>query len=269
MKLAVIGIGKMGQALLRRWLAANWITAEQITVYDADPAVMTAFAAEYTVQTAASPAAAARQADWVLLAVKPQVAPSVLKTLAADWQPGQVLVSIAAGLTLADLRGWSGRQPAIVRVMPNLPAVIGQGVSAICYDQATTEIMATAQSMFTVCGLAADVPEALFDAVTGLSGSGPAYVLMMIEALADGAVAQGLSRQQALQMAARTVEGAAALVLESQEHPAVLRDQITSPGGTTAAALRVLEHGGLRAAVIDAVGAAAERSRQLRTDKPS
>lgn len=269
MRLAVIGIGKMGQALLKRWLAAEWIPADHITIYDKDEAAMTSFAAAYDVQTAVSPADAAGQADWVLLAVKPQVCPHVLQTLEAQWKPGQVLVSIAAGVTLSELRSRSGRHPAIVRVMPNLPAVIGQGVSALCHDQATADMMHTATAMFEVCGLALDVPESLFDAVTGLSGSGPAYVLLMIEALAEGAVAQGLSRQQALRMAAQTVQGAAALALQSEEHPAVLKDQITSPGGTTAAALAVLERHSVRAAMIDAVAAAAKRSKQLRADRPS
>jgi pyrroline-5-carboxylate reductase len=175
-----------------------------------------------------------------------------------------ILVSIAAGVTLQKLRGLAGDRPAIARAMPNTPAQIGQGVTAVCFDQASQEHSRSVLALFQSCGLVFEVREELMDAVTGLSGSGPAYVYLMIEALADGGVRQGLPRDMALKMAAMTLAGAAQLVLASGQHPAQLKDQVTTPGGTTIEGLAVLEAAGLRAGLSDAVAASAARSRQLR-----
>ena len=264
MKLAVIGAGQMGQALTRRFVEADLFAPEEVLVYDKDETRMNDFAALIHAQTCVSGKEAARQADYILLAVKPQVCQVVVRDLASVIHETQVIVSIAAGITLSQLRSWSNGRAAVVRVMPNLPAVIGQGVSALCFSKTNTEQEAVAHQMFSACGMAFELEEQLLDAVTGLSGSGPAYVMLMIEALADGAVLQGMPRDQALKMAAMTLKGSAQLVLDQGKHPGELKDQVCSPGGTTIAAVRVLEEQGIRSSLIEAVAAATRRSEELR-----
>ena len=181
---------------------------------------------------------------------------------------GKLLLSIVAGLSIASLEKAAGENLRIIRVMPNTPALVLSGASAFALGTQATEADAEiAQKIFGVVGVAVRVKEALLDTVTGLSGSGPAYVYTFIEALADGGVLMGLPRELALQLAAKTVAGAAEMVMQSGLHPAVLRDQVTSPGGTTIAGLEALETGGLRAALIAAVRAATERATALGATK--
>lgn len=203
--------------------------------------------------------------DVILLCTKPADVVSALKQISAAVKGKPVLViSIAAGVSLHTLESAAEGNLRLVRAMPNTPALVRKGAAAYCLgSRATQADGALTENLLGSVGLAIQVPERLMDAVTGLSGSGPAYVYLMIEALADGGVHEGLPRADALQLAAQTVIGAATMVLETGLHPAVLKDMVTSPGGTTIAGLRALEQGNLRASVINAVHAASSRSKEL------
>ena len=212
---------------------------------------------------AGSPADVAKESDVVILAVKPGDMQALCTGL-AKVKGTRLYLSIAAGISLEDLQTWLGAKQRVIRSMPNTPALVGAGAAAFARgSKATDEDAATARSILGVVGTVDEVSEKLLDAVTGLSGSGPAYVYTVIEALADGGVLMGLPRATALQLAAQTVAGAAKMVLETGKHPAALRDEVTSPGGTTIAGLEQLEAHGLRSALIQAVRKAAERSKEL------
>ena len=219
---------------------------------------------ELGVQTSSEISAAVRGRDVVILGVKPQVAPEVLRAIAPHLETEQVLVSIMAGVGTAHIETHLGAAVPVVRVMPQMLAKVGAAASGVCAGQHAAEAqLGLVRALFDEVGSTVVVSESQMDAVTGLSGSGPAYVSTAIEALADGGVRVGLSRDVALKLAAQTVLGAARMVLESGQHPAVLRDQITSPAGTTIAGLHKLEEKGLRDALISAVQAATERSVEL------
>ncbi len=264
MKLALIGTGNMGQALIRGFLNQKLLASADVRLFDTDLDKANAFATAIGASTAATAAEAVGGADIVLLAVKPQTIEAAVATFAAQLNDKTLLVSIAAGVSLKRLRLMSGPQTAIARVMPNTPALVGMGVSAICYDRASQQQHQMIESLLGSCGLVFPVQEKMMDAVTGLSGSGPAYVMMIIEALADAGVHEGLGRDMAIQMAAMTLMGSAKMVLETGLHPAVLRDQVCSPGGTSIEGVMVLEEEGLRAALMNAVCAAADKSREMR-----
>jgi pyrroline-5-carboxylate reductase len=216
------------------------------------------------VQTSVDTAAALRGTDLVILGIKPQLAGAVLQSLAVELSAGQVLVSMMAGVTTGQIEAQLSGEVAVVRVMPQTLVRLGMGACALCAGRfAKPEHLAQVRELLEYVGSAVEVSEAQMDAVTGLSGSGPAYVYTIIDALADGGVRAGLPRAVAQRLAAQTLAGAAQMVLESGEHPAMLKDQVTSPGGTTIAGLHKLEEKGLRDALISAVLAAAERSREL------
>jgi len=203
------------------------------------------------------------KADLVLLAVKPQMMGQVLQGLAQAVEK-QLVISIAAGIPTYYIETRFPRPVRVVRVMPNTPALVLEGASALCAGaHATADDLALARTIFEAVGRAVVLDETAMDAVTGLSGSGPAYIFVVIEALADAGVRVGLSRDVAQLLAAQTVLGSARMVLETGKHPAVLKDMVASPGGTTIAGLHALEAGALRATLLDAVEAAAERSREL------
>ena len=264
MKLGLIGCGKMGGALLRGAIKASLVKAEDVTVYDKIPAAVKALETDVLGLTAAPTAAeVAKVSDVVLLAVKPGDMQGLLEGLATGGAK-PLYLSIAAGLTLKQLEGWLGGSARVIRSMPNTPALILQGASAFSRGgNATEEDAKLAAQVLSAVGIAQEVPEKLLDAVTGLSGSGPAYVYTIIEALADGGVLMGLPRTTALQLAAQTVIGSAQMVLETGKHPAALRDEVTSPGGTTIAGLEQLEKHGLRNALLQAVRRASERAKEL------
>lgn len=206
----------------------------------------------------------AMQSDIVIIAVKPDVVPSVLKDISGCLDPAKLLVSIAAGITTSDIESELPEGVPVIRVMPNAPALIRMGASGVAKGQnASEDHIAIALEIFSVIGKAVEVPESKMDAVTGLSGSGPAYVYLIIDALADGGVRMGLSRATALLLAAQTVAGAAAMVLETGNHPSVLKDQVATPGGTTIEGLVALEEGSVRNAFIQAVTAASQKSSEL------
>jgi len=259
LRLAIIGGGRMGEALLGGLLAAGWATPSEIAVVEALPARREELAARFPgVAVVDAPVAA----EGVVIAVKPGDVATA--TAAAADAGARRLLSIAAGVTLARLQDAAGSRVAVVRAMPNTPALVGAGAAAIAGGAgAGAADLDWAESILAAVGTVVRVPESLLDAVTGLSGSGPAYVFLVAEALIEAGVLVGLPRDAAHALAVQTLLGAATLLAESDEGPEALRAAVTSPGGTTAAGLRALEAAGVRAAFTDAVVAATQRSREL------
>jgi pyrroline-5-carboxylate reductase len=263
MNYGFIGSGKMATALVQGAVESGALTREQIVVTDRYPQLAAQLAKAVGVKKAASNQEVARTSAIIVLCVKPGDVAEVLGPLQSRLA-GKTLISIVAGLTISALQKEAGPECRVVRVMPNTPALVKQGAAAYALgSQATAEDGAATVKLFGGVGQIFQVKEDLLDAVTGLSGSGPAYVYLAIEALADGGVLMGLPRDLALKLAAQTVAGTAAMVLQSGQHPAALRDAVTSPGGTTAAGLEALEQHGARAAFLAAVRAATERARAL------
>lgn len=261
-RLAIIGSGKMGEALARGLLNAGWGAAD-ILLTDVRVEHLRVVADRLGVKADADNAAAAGRADAVLLAVLPQQAGEALSSLRGS--TGKLgAISIAAGLRIARIEEALGHETPVVRAMPNTPARIGKGVTALAAGlhagQATKDL---AEEIFSAVGPVVWLDEAQLDAVTALSASGPAYVFLVAEAMVDAGVALGLPRDVASTLAFATIEGSGAMLAQSGEHPAVLRAQVTSPGGTTAAALAVMEAMAVRAAFIEAIRAAHHRSREL------
>jgi pyrroline-5-carboxylate reductase len=262
-QIAVIGSGQMGEALIGGWLAAKTVPADALFATDASAERRDVMKRRFGVRTGSDNREAASWADVVVLAVKPQILDAVAKDLSSALA-GKLVLSIAAGVTIAHLAKLAPKGARIVRAMPNTPVLVRDGVSALSFGAGVTEKdQQFARRLFEAVGRAVVVEEKLMDAVTGLSGSGPAYVFLAIEALADGGVKMGLPRTVADLLAAQTVLGAARMVLETGEHPAKLKDRVASPGGTTIAGLHRLEQGGLRAALMAAVEAASKRSEEL------
>ncbi len=263
-RLVFIGGGNMAEALLRGILAANRMRPQDILATDVRQERLAHLETAYRIAVSSDNAAAARQAATVLLAVKPQHMDGVLAELKDAVGEGHLLVSIAAGIPTAAIAARFPHPVRVIRVMPNTPALVLEGVSALAGgSHATPRDLETARELFEAVGNVVIVDESLMDAVTGLSGSGPAYVFLIIEALADAGVKAGLPRDIALTLAAQTVRGAARLVLETGKHPGVLKDMVASPAGTTIAGLHALEQGGVRAALINAVEAAVRRAQEL------
>ena len=262
--LGFLGAGKMATALAKGFLQAELTTPKQLIASDPSDSARAAFARETGARTTAANAEVANFADLLVLAVKPDQVNAVLAQVRAQFTEKHLLISIAAGVPLARLE--SGLSPAarLIRVMPNTPALLGASATAFALGKAARPQDAElAQKLFSAVGLAFQVKESLLDAVTGLSGSGPAYVYLVIEALSDGGVAAGLPRDVATRLAAQTVLGSARMVLETGLHPGALKDMVTSPGGTTIEGLHELEKGKLRGTLISAVRAATEKSRKL------
>jgi pyrroline-5-carboxylate reductase len=259
-----IGAGRMATALACGFIERQLARPEQILASDAVPAAAEQFASATGARTTHDNLRVAAESDCLFLAVKPQQMGAVLTGLRGKVSARQLVVSIAAGVTLAAIERQLGAGPRLVRVMPNTPCLIGQGASAFCLGRgAAAEDGELVARLLSAVGRAFELEEKLLDAVTGLSGSGPAFAYVVIEALADGGVRMGLPRDVSLGLAAQTVLGAGEMVLSSGEHPAVLKDRVASPGGTTIAGLAALEAGGLRAALLAAVEAATRRSIEL------
>ena len=259
-----IGAGRMATALVRGMIRAGVAAPGAISASDPLEASRQALAAEAGVAVAAGNAEVARRSDVLILAVKPQVMPQALADLQPEITPEHLVISIAAGVSLATLAAGLGPEVRLIRVMPNTPALVGAGAAGYCLGpQARPGDEAVVRSCLESVGRAFRVAEPLMDAVTGLAGSGPAFAYVVIEALADGGVLAGLPRDVATALAAQTVLGAARMVLETGLHPGALKDQVASPGGTTIAGLHALERGATRAAMMDAVAAAARRSAEL------
>jgi pyrroline-5-carboxylate reductase len=259
-----LGAGKMAAALARGFIRAGHVTSRQIIAGDPLASARATFSREVRAKTTPANADVLKFANVVILAVKPDQASSVLTGIRDQFTREQLLISIAAGVATAKIEAALGNSPRVVRVMPNTPALVGASASGYALgSHATPADGALAQTLFSAVGLALPLKESLLDAVTGLSGSGPAYVYLFIEGLSDGGVAAGLPREVATSLAAQTVLGAAKMVLETGSHPGSLKDMVTSPGGTTIEGLHELEKGKLRGTVISAVRAAADKSKKL------
>ncbi|MFP4020640.1 MAG: pyrroline-5-carboxylate reductase [Halanaerobium sp.] len=265
MKLAIIGLGNMGQAILSGILKQDIIKAENIIAADkkfSEPEFE--LEAQFSeINITADNQKAAREADYIILAVKPQIIKFVLEDIKND-AAAKIIISIAAGVKTELLSQYFGSDAKIVRVMPNTPALVAEGMSVLYYSpKVEADEKAFVDKIFNSLGETAAVREEDMDAVTGLSGSGPAFVYLFIEALADAGVLKGLDRQTSLKLAAQTVKGGAEMALSSGRHPAELKDMVCSPAGTTIAGVAELEDKAFRSAVIRAVKAAAERSEEL------
>ena len=261
--LSFLGAGAMGEALMRGLLEAKIFSADQLSAFDPDTARLQQLAQDLKI-TALENAADCVNADAMLLAVKPQVLAHALEPLRDVLTPEKTLISICAGVTTAQIEACCAQNVPVVRVMPNTPALVNRAATAIALGRhAEPKHREYAHRIFDAVGIAVDVEETALDAVTGLSGSGPAYVYVFIEALSDAGVRAGLAREVATKLAAQTVMGAAQMVLETGKHPGALKDMVTSPGGTTIAGLHALESHAFRAATMDAVDAATQRSREL------
>jgi len=262
-KLAFIGGGQMAEAIIGGLLSGNVCRSESLWAADPVTARCDRLKSLFAVRVGSDNRQAVAWADVVILAVKPQVLPEVLKEVGADLNR-VLLISIAAGVTIQAIMNQAPGARRVIRAMPNMPALVREGMTALAWSGALTEEdKAIARAVFQAVGRVIPIEERLIDAVTGLSGSGPAYVFQAIEALADGGVKMGLPRQTAEILAAQTVLGAAKMVLESGEHPAKLKDRVASPGGTTIAGLHRLEEGRFRATLMAAVEAATKRSQEL------
>lgn len=263
-RIGFLGAGKMATALAKGWVKAGLVAAERLSASDPIPAAREGFAGETGGFATDKNLDVVRRSDLLVLAVKPQVMPALLTEIAPVVTDQHLVVSIAAGVTLKQIASGLGGTRRLIRVMPNTPALVGASASAFSGgEHATAADLQLVEKYLGRVGRAIPVPEKLLDAVTGLSGSGPAYAFLMIEALSDGGVRAGLPRDVATLLAAQTLLGAAQMVLETGLHPGVLKDQVTSPGGTTIAGLHALEQGGLRGALIDAVLAATNRAQEL------
>lgn len=259
-----LGAGKMGTALAKGFISAGLVKADDVSAFDPVEETGAAFAKETGAKTAKSNVEVAKFANVLIVAVKPGNVPDLLSEIRPAITPDHLVISIAAGFTIAKFEAGLGEKTRIIRVMPNTPALLG--VSATAYalgKSATTADGELCKKLFSAVGIAFQLKEALLDAVTGLSGSGPAYIYMIIEALSDGGVASGLPRDIATKLAAQTVLGSAKMVLETGMHPGALKDMVTSPGGTTIEGLHELEKGKLRGTLISAVRAASEKSKKL------
>jgi len=259
-----LGAGKMAAALASGFIHAKLVGLKEILASDPHDAARKNFSGETGSETTASNTDVLKFANTVILAVKPNHAMDVLAGLRNGFTNDHLLISIAAGVTLAKLESALPAGTRVIRVMPNTPALVGESASAFALGKnATAADGELAKKLLSAVGIAFQVKESLLDAVTGLSGSGPAYVFSFIEALSDGGVAAGLPRDMATKLAAQTVLGAAKMVLETGQNPSVLRDQVTSPGGTTIEGLKELEKGKLHGVLMDAVRAATEKSKKL------
>jgi len=258
-----IGGGRMAEALISGVLAAKLYEPDKIRVADPDVTRQDHLKQHYGVHVGLMTDEVVRASDIVMLAVKPQVITEVLRGVGQS-ASNRLVVSVVAGVPISRIQELLGPQTGIIRAMPNTPAMVGAGMTAVAVGPGIgPEAVACARQMFESVGKVVLIEERLMDAVTGLSGSGPAYVFLAIEAMADGGVKMGLPRETASLLSAQTVLGAARMVLESGQHPARLKDQVASPGGTTIAGLHRLEQGGLRAVLMDAVEAATKRSQEL------
>ncbi|HEX6244391.1 MAG TPA: pyrroline-5-carboxylate reductase [Polyangiales bacterium] len=260
---AFLGAGNMTSALLRGAIQSG-LAPQTFGASDVNAAAVAKLSSELGVKAFSDNASAAAWGDVIVLAVKPQVLPAVLAQIAPQLKSQTLVISIAAGIPIARISAGLNGHRRIVRAMPNTPALVGAGATALAGDASVSaEEWETALALFRGTGLVVQVDEKLIDGVTALSGSGPAYVFVAIEALSDAGVREGLPRDIATRLAAQTLLGAAKMVLETGSHPGALKDAVTSPAGTTIAGLTALERGGFRAALQAAVEAAAKRAKEL------
>lgn len=263
--LGIIGVGNMGNALLSGILGSHILKPEQIIIYDINEGVLQNRIKEFNIEKARSNEDLVKNSKYILIAVKPQVIEGVLKEIGAVITEDKTIISIAAGISIAYIKNYIKINLGIIRVMPNTPALVGEGASALApNDNVSTEELEFVKKLLSSVGLVVELEEKYIDAVTGLSGSGPAYIFIIIEALADGGVKMGLPRDVALKLASQTVLGSAKMVLETRKHPGELKDMVTSPGGTTITALHELEKGKIRATLMKAIESATLKSKSMK-----
>jgi len=263
-RVSFVGGGNMAEALIRGLLGTNLVPADLLAATDVRAERTAQLTRQFAITAHGDNVRLVREADVVILAVKPQIMATVLAEVAPAVTAGHLLVSIAAGVSTASIRAALGKDARIIRVMPNTPALVLQGATAIARGPGLdAEDLGVAEEIFGAVGRVVVLDESLMDAVTGLSGSGPGYVALVVEALADGGVKMGLDRATAMMLATQTVLGAAQLLAETGMHPGALKDMVSSPGGTTIAGVSALEEGGLRPTLIRAVERATLRSREL------
>lgn len=264
MKIGFIGLGNMAKAMIGGMLAKGIAQPEELTGSAKTEKTRKAAEEKYGIETLADNGAVAEVSDILILAVKPQMFDTVIPQIRDRIRKDTLIVSIAAGRTIAQIEEALGGSFKVVRCMPNTPAMVGAGCSGVCRNEKVTEEeMAKCMELLGSFGLAEEVPEKLMDAVVGISGSSPAFVFLFLEALADGGVKAGMPREQAYRFAAQTVMGSAKLMLETGKHPGELKDMVCSPGGTTIEGVQTLEDMGLRSAVMSAVEACVEKSRNM------
>jgi len=267
-ELGIIGTGKIGSALLRRLISTNTLDKNKIIAYDIDENKRNKLSEEYKVEFAESNEELARSSKYILIAVIPQVIDTVLKEIESIITNEQVIISIAAGVSFNHINKFINPSVGLIRIMTNTPALIGAAATAIAYNENIKDHqLEFVKGIFSAVGMVVELEERHLDAVTGLSGSGPAYIFIIIEALADGGVKMGLPRAIALKLAAQTLLGSAKLLLETNIHPAALKDMVATPGGTTITAIHELESAKIRATLIRAVEAATMKSKSLNSAK--
>lgn len=261
----IIGAGNIGRALIGGMIRGELLAPDQVIATRRTRSALDALAEQFPgLHTSTNNVEAADRATVLLLTIKPQSRAEVLSEIRDHVDPNTLLISVLAGITTQTLEQSFNEDVPVVRAMPNTPALVDEGATALAGGEfATDDHLSIAHQIFDAVGTAETIPEYLMDAVTGLSGSGPAYVYMFIEALTDAGVKQGLPRKTSAELAAQTVYGAAKLAIETGKHPAILRDEVTTPGGTAIAAVSELESHGLRTMMINAVATATERSKAL------
>jgi pyrroline-5-carboxylate reductase len=264
-KICILGSGNMGEALVSGLISSASSKPENIICTDVRKAKLGEIHEKYGVQTTADNLEAVSKSDIVIYAVKPQIMAAVLKETAEKLDMSKLIISIAAGVPMEAIESFLNKKLRLIRVMPNIAAAVKEAATAVAAGKhASEEDIKLAMTIFNSIGKTVFIPENyLMDAITGLSGSGPAYIFLIVEALADAGVKVGLSRQEAFFLSAQTVLGAAKMLIETKEHPGQLRDRVTSPGGTAIAGLATLEQGGLRTTLINAVEVATNRSKEL------
>lgn len=259
-----IGAGNMGSAMIGGILDSSLATTSQVIASAHSPATLEKIRTRFSIETTLSNEIVAERSDVLFLAVKPNKFAEVIPQISGHIKNNCIVVSIAAGQPIAAIERQFSKEIKLVRAMPNTPALVGEAMSALCANQnVTAEELKQVQEIFSCFGKAEVVPESMIDAVVGVSGSSPAYVYMFIEAMADAAVADGMPRAQAYKFAAQSVYGAAKMVLETGEHPGVLKDAVCSPGGTTIEAVAALEHGSFRDTVITAQRTCSKKSHDM------
>lgn len=263
-KIGVIGYGNMTSAIIKGVLRAGLVDAENIIVSNRTPDSLTVAKEELGLRITEDNKVVARESDIIMIGVKPHIVEEICNEIRDEVQSNQVVVSVAGGVTLDALGEFFIKDVKTVRTMPNTPALVGEGITALCGNGLVTDNeMEDVKAIFDACGLSEIVEEKYIDVISAVSGSSPAFGYMFIEALADGAVLMGLKRKSAYKFAAQAILGACKMIVETEEHPGVLKDNVCSPGGSTIEGVKVLEKMGFRSAVIEAIEATTEKSRKL------
>ena len=268
-RIAILGAGRLGESMLRGFLSSGWRSADDLAVTGRREDHLAELREKYGVDAGRSNTDAIRGAGLVIIAVKPQDMEAVLEEIAGELQVDQTILSVAAAITTAAIENHLGSEVPVVRSMPNAPAVVHEGIAGICGgSHAGEESLALAEECLSHLGRVVRVPERYMDAVTAVSGSGPAYFALLAEAMTEAGILLGLSREVTTQLVVQTMLGTAKLLRDEHIHPVELREAVTSPGGTTIRAIRELENAGVRAAFLNAIQAAMERSRELASGAP-